>query len=346
MHESSSGAARRSERERSIAAGASGISRLPDPWSRQGSLPLDGRLERGSGLPPWVLALMVLAGAFIAFQVAGAVVSGLLIGLRGMQTGAFGAEMDPATIQDLITTSDLIIGNSVGQVLGLALPALGMAWLHSSWVGGFLRVRTPSWTAVGLSLVGMAALTPVVGWLTELNQLVPLPDVLRALEETRMEVIRQVLESDLGLWANLLGLAVVPALCEELIFRGYAQRQFERSTGAAWGIALSGILFGFYHLSLAQVLPLSVLGVYLAYLTWRTGSLWPAILVHFANNAFAVVSAEMATSRSDVSLAEVETTSWPWYAVAGGLILFAAVLFLLHTRASRRRPARANNEDE
>ena len=337
--ETASGSARR-------ASPGAAPPRLPDPWSRHGTLPLDGALERGGGISPLLMALLVLAGTFIVFQVIGAVVAGAVVAARAAASGAFEQGVDAAAVQQLIGTSDLIIGNSVGQVLGLALPALLVAWLHSSRVGAFLRLRRVPWAAVGLALAGMAGLLPAIGWLTELNQQVPLPEFFRMLEETRMEMIRQVLESGLPLWANLLGLAAVPALCEELIFRGYAQRQCERATGAAWGILLTGVLFGLYHLSLAQVVPLAVLGVYLAYLTWRTGSLWPAILVHFANNAFAVVGAKVATSRPGVSLAEMESTSWPWYALLGGLILFAVSLFFLHTSAPAWRPANQHVDGE
>jgi membrane protease YdiL (CAAX protease family) len=314
-----------------------GVSHLPDPWSRRGALPLDGALERGGGLAPWLAALLVLVGAFVVFQVIGAVAtSALLIAREG--AGALG---DPAAVQGLITATDVVVGNSIGQVLGLAGPVLLMAWLHSSahW-GGFLRLRRVPWALMGLALLGMVGLQPVVGALTQLNAQVPLPEFFRGLEEMRTGVIRQVLESGLGPTVNLLGLAVVPAVCEELLFRGYAQRQLERSAGAAGGVALSGLLFGLYHLSPAQVVPLSVLGGYLAYLTWRTGSLWPAVGVHFANNAFAVVSVELATARPGVSLEEVEATAWPGYAVAGGALLFAAVAFVLHTRAPRWRPDR------
>lgn len=311
---------------------------LPDPWSRRGPLPLDGWLER-HGFAPWLTAGLVLIGAFFAFQILGTVVTFGLIA-RTVPLDQLAAELAPDRLLS-VHVAETILGNSVGQVLGLALPAVFFAWLHTSRPGAFLRLRRPPLVPTLLALVGLAGLLPVVGWLTELNQQVPLPDFFQMLEDTRMDMIVKVLESDLALWVNLLGLALTPALCEELIFRGYAQRQFERSAGAAWGIALAGILFGVYHLSFAQVLPLSVLGIYLAYLTWRTGSLWPAILVHFANNAWSVVGAEMATRRPDVSLAEVESSA-PWYAVLGGLILFAAVVFFLHTRTPQWRPGRGS----
>ena len=336
-------AAQSSERESPAGSPAANVPYLPDPWSRRGALPLDGALERGSGLWPWLMALLVLAGTFIVFNVVGAVVMGVMIAVGGGLEGT-APDVGAADIQELVGSLEIIVGNSTGQVLGMALPVLLVAWLHSSRFGSFLRLRRTSWALLGLALLGMVGLQPVVGWLMEINQLVPLPEVFQWLEEQRMEMIYQVLESGVGVWVTLLGLAVVPALCEELAFRGYAQRQLERSAGAQWGIFLSGLLFGLYHLSPAQVLPLTVLGLYLAYLTWRTGSLWPAILVHFANNAFAVISAEVAASRADVTLAEMENTSWPWYVVVGGLILFAAVLYFLHTGAPRWRPGEASDE--
>lgn len=135
---------------------------------------------------------------------------------------------------------------------------------------------------------------------------------------------------------NLIVLAITPALCEELLFRGYFQRQLERGVGVLWGIALSGVVFGLYHLRLTQVLPLSLLGVYLAYLTWRTGSLWPAIVVHFANNGLAVIVADFIRRREDIDMDVVDGLTVPWYVVVLSIALFSAVVYVLHIQAGRR----------
>lgn len=311
--------------------------RLPDAWSRRGPLPLDGYFEREQ-FSPLLMGGLVLVVGFVVFQVIGALATAALL-VPQLVSGGEVATGDPQAVMQSIG-AEAIIGNSIGQALGLGGLAVLVAGWHTGQRWGFLRLRRPPWQAVVGGLVGLVTLTPALSWLIQLNQQLPLPESLRFLEDMRMETIRMILESDLGLVANVVGLAVVPALCEEVIFRGYAQRQFERAAGVAGGIALAGVLFGIYHLDPLQALPLAVLGTYLAYLTWRTGSLWPAIFVHFANNAFAVITTELGSAQAAEAAAGAEgAASWPWYAVLGGLILFAAVLFLLHTRAPQWQPS-------
>ena len=318
-------------------AQSAGGPRLPDPWSRRGPLPLDGYFEREQ-FSPLLMALGVLVIGFVAFQVIGALATVALL-IPQIAAGGEVATGDPQAMMQSIG-AEAILGNSMGQALGLGGLTVLVAGGHTRRRWGFLRLRRPPWQAVALGLIGLVALTPALSELIRLNQQLPLPESLRFLEDMRTETIRMILESDLGLVANVAGLAVVPAICEELLFRGYAQRQLERAAGAAGGIALAGLLFGIYHLDPLQALPLSMLGGYLAYLTWRTGSLWPAIIAHFANNAFAVVTTELGDAQAAEAAVGAEgAANWPWYAVVGGLILFAAVLFLLHTRAPRWRPA-------
>ena len=307
---------------------------LDDHWG--GPLVLNGPLERSALQSPTVTFVMGLLGlgvAFILFQV---VVSPILlvaqIGLSPLTSG------DPGQLLASYTR-ELIISNSVGQVLALAVPTLLLARLHSRQVTEYVRFRSVDLRLVLLALIGVVGLQPVVQWMAQINKELPLPEAMRMLEQTQLELIRSVLESGLGVTFNLVMLAVVPGICEELLFRGYAQRQFERSTGVVGGILLSGILFGCYHLRPSQLLPLAVLGIYLAYLTWRTGSLWPAILVHTAHNGIAVVVARYAQQHPSYDLEAMEQAAMPWYAVVGGFAIFGGVLYVLHPLARRLRDA-------
>ena len=77
-------------------------------------------------------------------------------------------------------------------------------------------------------------------------------------------MLEQILTQDFSLLFAISMLALTPAICEEVLFRGYIQRQAERSLGAWGGILFSGIIFGFYHLRLTQAVPLSLLGIFMA----------------------------------------------------------------------------------
>lgn len=119
------------------------------------------------------------------------------------------------------------------------------------------------------------------------------------------------------------------------MFRGYVQRQAERGLGIVGGVLFSGIVFGLYHLRLSQAIPLCVLGIYLAWLVWRTGSLWPAIIVHFANNAFAVAIGAYIARDPDLEMADLEQFEVPWYFLVLGLVLFGAVVVGIQRLARR-----------
>ena len=315
---------------------------LSDRWAPGGTLWLDGPLERRtlrSATFNFVMGVLALGGAFLLFQV---FVSPLLLVIQiGLSEGGMASLETMGSPEKLMAsyTRELIISNSAGQVIGLALPSLLLARLHTTGVSGYLRVRSVDLRLLMLALIGVLGLQPVVQWLAQLNQDLPLPESVRLFEQTQLELIRSVLEGGLGVAFNLTMLALVPGLCEEFLFRGYAQRQFERATGPAGGMLLSGVIFGAYHLRPSQLLPLVVLGVYLAYLTWRTGSLWPAVLVHMAHNGLAVLAARYAQSHPEYDLEAIEQAAMPWYAVLTGFAIVGGVLYVLHPLARRVRDA-------
>ncbi len=85
-------------------------------------------------------------------------------------------------------------------------------------------------------------------------------------------------------------MAVVPAIAEEMFFRGFALRCFQNLMKPSYAILASAVLFGAFHvvagsiLSVERFLPTAALGWVLGWLAWRTGSLFPGILVHAGHN--------------------------------------------------------------
>jgi hypothetical protein len=76
---------------------------------------------------------------------------------------------------------------------------------------------------------------------------------------------------------------------EEIFYRGLVLRSVEKRFGAAWGVAVSGVVFGVSHFNF-QIPGLILFGVVVGVLTVRTGRLGPAIAVHFGFNMIAVLS--------------------------------------------------------
>src|SRR5260221_5215553 len=85
-------------------------------------------------------------------------------------------------------------------------------------------------------------------------------------------------------------IALVPAISEEVLFRGLVQRSFEKGLSPAKGVVLTGIIFGLYHLNPFALVPLVALGMYLGFLAMRANSLWVSVVAHFFNNAGACVA--------------------------------------------------------
>lgn len=324
-------------------AGATGgihAASIQDPWAAKGRLLVDGPFEPGSTAQTLLLGLFGLVATFLAFQVIVSPV--VMIVLLFVAHGPDAMASLGTNVQALIDSfaRELLITNAISQWLAFAIPALLLARLHASDIYAFIRLRKTSILANGLAFAGMVALLPVAQWLAQFNQQLPVPEALRALDEQSMQLIEKVLESDFGLGFGLIMLAVTPAFCEELIFRGYAQRQFERVGDPAVAIAMSGILFGLYHLRMTQLLPLTAIGLYLAYLTWRTGSLWPAIIAHFANNAIIVAFSTLGPSADSSSATVAEGMNVPWYAVVIGLSAFTGIVYAFqrYVRPDQDRP--------
>lgn len=145
-----------------------------------------------------------------------------------------------------------------------------------------VAVRPPSPAAiVAAPLVAWGSLTIVVGGL------------LPMLERTSAESLREtqkLLESiPPGVAAVLLPLLTLVAapLIEEALFRGVLFGALSAALAPTAVIALTAVLFGLVHMNLGQIVTATLLGLHCGYFRWRTGSIWPGVLLHLTNNAIA-----------------------------------------------------------
>ena len=139
-------------------------------------------------------------------------------------------------------------------------------------------------------------------------------------------------------WDGLLIIGngvVVAALAEEMLFRGIVQRSLEHMQDVASAIAISAILFSMLHFNIWWMLQITLLGLILGYITWRSGSIWPAVLVHGINNLLSILSAQY-TSESMSWYAAETHVRWIWIILA--LILLAPA-FLGFNAACRAQAA-------
>lgn len=93
-----------------------------------------------------------------------------------------------------------------------------------------------------------------------------------------------------NLFLNLCLVAVMPAVCEELFFRGFILTSFKHNKKSYRGAVIaSGILFGMMHMDFIRIIPTSILGISFAYAVCKTNSIGVSMFMHFINNGLAVV---------------------------------------------------------
>ncbi|MFM2244191.1 MAG: hypothetical protein RL071_265 [Pseudomonadota bacterium] len=182
----------------------------------------------------------------------------------------------------LLQARDLVSGLLLSQALTIALPGLLGVVAAGRPLREALRLRAPRGRDLALGLVA-GALCPLVGQLVADLQAPLLPTPTRALEE-----MGALLTLDLPLPLVIALLALLPAICEELLFRGALLGLLERSLPPAGRVALVAALFGLLHLSYFRILPTAALGLLFGAAALRSGSLLVPVLMHLLNNGLLV----------------------------------------------------------
>ncbi len=179
-------------------------------------------------------------------------------------------------------------GLLVSQYLMLALPAIAFAVLGPYDPRKTLALRPPpprALLAAVLIALGGVPVGWLIGWLQlqmwegGAEALLPLQELLTATDTRR------------AMWLLFL-VAVTPAVCEELVFRGVLLQSLSREQRAWRAVLLSAAVFGAFHLSFEtalRFLPTMWIGLLMGWVVWHSRSIFASMLMHFLNNAVVVV---------------------------------------------------------
>ena len=164
---------------------------------------------------------------------------------------------------------------------------------------GFRKPNSAWMLLIGVALMFVSL--PLTNLLTDWNEKMnfgsafeSLEAMLKQMEDAAGDLTERMLQVDTiwGLLVNLLVIALIPAIGEELTFRGMLQQALHRGCkNAHVAVFLSAFIFSFIHFQFYGFLPRLFLGLILGYLFYYSGSLWTSILMHFVNNGAAVVVA-------------------------------------------------------
>ena len=267
-------------------------------------------MTRLFALHPATALLVVAAGVFAMYVpvalAQSAAARGHAIGLRTLLVATQVALITPALAALLLARRPLresLAVGPVGRSLGIAAVGTGIAlWVASV---GLLQVQSLRWP--------------------------PTPEFLEAFRQ-----LHQALKPDgpLDALVSVFAIALVPATCEEILFRGVLLPSFARVMGATAAVLASAALFGVIHVDVTATgvaftrIPFAVfVGVGFGLMRARSGSLLPPILAHAVLNTitFATVAATGVDSGTETPEALVGATM-----LAGGVVL--AALALRHAR--------------
>ena len=239
----------------------------------------------------------------LVILICGIAVMVLSIALGWLFYGVNLAEMGKA-IEDLTNPKSISLLKffQTFQSIGVfIIPPFIVAWFLHDRPSVFLQYRKlPDLKSVLFVIAIISFSNPLINWLTEINSKLSLPEFMSSVEIWMQESEKQanqVTEAFLStsslitVFSNIVMIAILPALGEELLFRGIVQQLIKKIAGNAHAaIWISAAIFSALHMQFFGFLPRMVLGAMFGYMLEWSGTLWLPIIAHFVNNATAVIA--------------------------------------------------------
>ena len=213
----------------------------------------------------------------------------------------------------------MLVATSLGLFL---VPSLILPISEKSSITTFYGFKKVKPNLLLLTILLIVVSMPFLEWTVAVNEKMVLPDALKWVEdwmrqkeeETKTVTLMLLdMKNISDLIVNLLMIAVIPAIAEELIFRGALQRSltkiFHNPHVAIW---MTAFIFSAIHFQFFGFLPRFLMGAAFGYLYFWSGSLWYAMIAHFLNNAYAVCIAWY-MQKNNIPLSEADQMHFTWY---------------------------------
>ncbi len=230
-------------------------------------------------MQPLGFAVIALIGIFVLYQLIGGALTVFFFGSSVTQDNA--AVMRWSTF--------------AAQILFLLLPT----WFLMRWQNGsaasVLGTRRPKTAEILLTIVGVFSLEQFFEGYLILQDKIPLPTSLQPIVDYVEKVIEETFRllvhanSTPELFVVFLVVALTPAVCEEILFRGLIQKNLTLASTKTKGFVWTGIIFALYHLNPFLLVPLAALGIYLGFLRSRSETILIPMIAHFTNNFVSVI---------------------------------------------------------
>jgi uncharacterized protein len=288
-------------------------------------------------ISPVAAAFLGLIGGFILYQFVGGLLT-LLI---------FGFDLEAAPVNGLRLMTIL------GQILFIFLPAL----FFSKWIYGdiskIISLKLPEWKELLLFVLGIIILTPllqsylyiqnyIIEQWAESSQLInSIKFLLDSLNELIEKTFGNLIRADnvLEMLLVIITISIVPAICEEVMFRGYIQRSFGFKFKPRIAAIITALFFALYHFNPYGLIPLAIIGFYLGFAAYTSQSLVIPMVIHFLNNFFAVllyfIIGDDELFKSNVSDAASLNSNVVYFVLL--LFMFVALMFFIRNYYKKRK---------
>lgn len=252
-----------------------------------------GLLKSKSAGSQFLLLISIALASFFLLGLLGTIVLSAITGIGILEMGD--SSKWNFSKPEIIT---FIRGMQVVQFISLFLvPSLLCARFFSTDAKKYLGLKKPSNLFYFLvAVVVMIIALPLVNWLGELNKNVQFPsniqEWMKSGEQEAAKMVQALLSKHTvnDLIINVICIAGLAAVGEELLFRGMVQRLLIKMFKTPWpGIIITAVLFSAMHMQFYGFLPRFLLGILLGAAYWYSGSLWVAIVAHFVYDALLIV---------------------------------------------------------
>jgi membrane protease YdiL (CAAX protease family) len=308
-------------------------------------------LERSNITLPVALIsniLIVLGLIFIANWVGGMLMYAYL--------GKMPSESDFLNVgtDALALKNGLLIGQIGGTFTGLVIiPMVYIFFLKKELKD---KIFNPSWNQVLPFVMAAISITfvilPFIGIIADWNKKIHLPESLQAIEHS-MHLMEEKAEmmTKLLVYYNSTGemllvfftVALLPAVAEELVFRGILQNDLIKSTGNVHlSVFITAAVFSFIHFQFFGFFPRMILGIVLGYLYITSGNILISMLMHFTNNAMVVLALNL-HAKGTLKVDPESSKDLPVSSIYLSIILSSALFYLCWRMYKQRTDAALTN---
>jgi uncharacterized protein len=245
--------------------------------------------------PETMHPLSVLLMCFGFFFIGQLITGGISLGLAHLGGFDFNQKLAGLSMNSPIEDRNFIRGVLfINHVFGFILPAIFTAILvYKKLAVNYLKLnKLPDLANTGLAFLLLVVSVPLVQYSYLINKMIPLPQWMHGLEQDTSKMLEAIITKEYWYEAviNVLLIAVVPAIGEEMMFRGVLQQQlgriFKNEHVMVW---LSAAIFSAIHMQFEGFLARMILGALLGYLFVWTRNLWVPMIVHLLNNGLQII---------------------------------------------------------